>query len=172
MAQLCYLKIRHLIDSGKRFSGISDNYCKGLYLCWPEKYRQPFWRFRYKIDGISRSMTLGPYGPTGLSLVDARKIGKDLKAEIRLGGDPLLEKRLRKAKNKAKSNGLNTRTKPNTKKAKIPRKFKLWETRAKPQEAKDSQEQASKPCRPQSPSKLKLRIVTPENLDLFEGEHA
>jgi integrase len=95
MAKLTDLKIKALIKAGERFSGVSDDDCPGLYLCWPDKYAKPFWRLRYKIGGKARAVNLGSYEVLGLA--DARKTAKELRAKVHLGHDPAGEKQERKA---------------------------------------------------------------------------
>lgn len=109
MAKFTDLGIRKLVQAGERFAGLSDDECTGLYLCWPEKYAAPFWRFRYMLNGKARAMSLGGYGTVGLA--DARKTAKAMRARVMLGHDPLLEKQERKTANKAKEEALkNLRT--------------------------------------------------------------
>ncbi|HUL13827.1 MAG TPA: Arm DNA-binding domain-containing protein, partial [Methylococcaceae bacterium] len=98
MAKLTDLKIRALIKAGDRFGAVSDG--DGLYLCWPEKYAKPFWRFRYKLAGKPRVMSIGNYDALGLA--DARKTVKELRAQVALGRDPAGEKQERKAMSLAK----------------------------------------------------------------------
>ena len=98
MASLSDFKIKALVKAGKPFDGISDG--DGLYLCWPKdsqgkpRYSKPFWRFRYKLLGQARAMHLGSYG--ALSLLEARKLSRELKARVSLGYDPAGEKQQRK----------------------------------------------------------------------------
>lgn len=109
MAKLTDLTIRKLIQAGERFAGLSDDDCTGLYLCWPEKYAAPFWRFRYKLDGRAKALGLGGYET--VSLAEARKTAKTMRARVALGYDPALEKQERKTANKAKEEALkNLRT--------------------------------------------------------------
>ena len=100
MAKLTDLAIRQLILKGERFSGLADSRCPGLYLSWPEKYSAPFWRYRWKTEGRQKTIALGKYPLVGLSA--ARSRANDLRAMVRLGRDPALEKKERKAANKAK----------------------------------------------------------------------
>ncbi|MHB8455766.1 MAG: Arm DNA-binding domain-containing protein, partial [Acidiferrobacterales bacterium] len=85
MSKLSDLQIKQWINAGERFEGRGDG--DGLMLCWPEReggsYTVPFWKFRYKIQGKSRIMRLGSY--TVLSLADARKKAKELRAKVALG---------------------------------------------------------------------------------------
>jgi integrase len=106
MAKLTDLKIKALIKSGKPFEGVSDDDCPGLYLRWPKgtdgkpTYKTPRWRFRYKIGGKARAMNLGSYET--LSLSEARKVVKALRAKVTLGQDPAGEKQETKANALAK----------------------------------------------------------------------
>jgi integrase len=49
------------------------------------------WAIRYRHNGTSRKLTLGPYPRLGLA--DARKLAKKAHADIALGGDPAAEKK-------------------------------------------------------------------------------
>jgi integrase len=104
MAKLTDLGIKKLIRAGERFAGLSDDDCKGLCLCWPEKYAAPFWRFRYKMDGKAKALGIGGYETVGLA--DARRTAKEMRARAMLGYDPALEKQERKTANKAKEDAL------------------------------------------------------------------
>lgn len=103
MGHLTDIEIRKLIDKGVPFEGISDGL--GLTLRWPAgadgkpRYSRPKWRFRYKIGGKPRAMDLGTYGVVGLA--DARRMVKQLRAEIALGHDPAAQKQQRKIDGKA-----------------------------------------------------------------------
>ena len=74
------LEVRKLLKGGKRFTGIADKKCKGLYFCYPENYKNAFWKFRYKINGNSKTLSLGSFPSVTLS--EARKIAKQLRARI------------------------------------------------------------------------------------------
>ena len=106
MAKLTDLGIKKLIRGGERFAGMSDEDCKGLYLCWPEKYAAPFWRFRYKMDGKAKALGLGGYETVGLA--EARKTAREMRARVLLGYDPALEKQERKTANKAREEELKS----------------------------------------------------------------
>jgi integrase len=101
MPKLSDLKIKALIRAGKPFEGLADDDCAGLYLRWPKgeggkpTYKIPRWRFRYKVGGKARAMNLGDC--EALSLADARKTVKALRAKVALGHDPAGEQRERKA---------------------------------------------------------------------------
>lgn len=109
MAKLTDLGIKRLIQADERFAGMSDDDCTGLYLCWPDRYAGPFWRFRYKVGGKAKALVLGAYETVGLA--QARKRAKEMRARVTLGYDPALEKKERKTANKAKEEALkNLRT--------------------------------------------------------------
>lgn len=93
MAKLTDIQIKAWIKKGERFEGKSDG--DGLYLSYRENFVEPVWRLRYKIKGVSRWMTMGSY--TNLSLADARKQAKELRARVALGFDVAAEKQERKA---------------------------------------------------------------------------
>lgn len=93
MGKLTDMQIRSWIRRGERFEQRGDG--DGLYLCWPERYATPFWKFRYRLAGKQRAMNLGSY--SNLSLADARKLAKELRAKVSLGHDVAAEKQERKA---------------------------------------------------------------------------
>lgn len=97
MSKLSDLKIKQWIKAGERFEGRGDG--DGLMLCWPERstgsYAAPFWKFRYRFQGKPRVMHLGSY--TVLSLAEARKRARELRAKVALGHDVAGEKQERKA---------------------------------------------------------------------------
>lgn len=92
MAKFTDVQIRTWIKNNERFSGRSDG--NGLYLCFPEAYQSPFWRFRYKFLGKARVMLIGYY--SSVSLARAREITKELSARVALGYDVAAEKQERK----------------------------------------------------------------------------
>ncbi|SMF94000.1 Integrase [Methylomagnum ishizawai] len=98
MGKLTDVEIRNWIKAGERFDmrSIGD----GLYLRYREADAVPLWRFRYRIGGKQRVMNLGGYGD--LSLADARKTAKELRARVALGHDVAAEKQERKAEAVAK----------------------------------------------------------------------
>lgn len=93
MPKLTDMQIRAWIKAGERFEGKADG--NGLYLCFPKNYTAPFWRFRYKFSGKSRSMMIASYSE--LSLSKARDMSKELSARVSLGYDVAGEKQERKA---------------------------------------------------------------------------
>ena len=93
MPKLTDMQIRAWIKAGERFEGKADG--NGLYLCFPKNYTAPFWRFRYKFSGKSRSMMIASYSE--LSLSKAREMAKELSARVSLGYDVAGEKQERKA---------------------------------------------------------------------------
>ncbi len=101
MPKLSDLKIKALVRAGKPFEGLADDDCTGLYLRWPAgpdgrpSYKVPRWRFRYRLAGVARAMNLGDCET--LSLADARKTARALRAQVALGHDPAGERKERKA---------------------------------------------------------------------------
>ncbi len=108
MAKLTDRQIKAWIKNGEYFEGRSDG--DGLYISYRENFAIPIWRFRYKIKGASRWMTIGSY--SDLSLADARRTAKELRARVALGYDVATEKQERKAeatgKIEAKKNAFTT----------------------------------------------------------------
>lgn len=98
MGKLSDVQIRAWIKAGERFEGRADG--GGLYLRYRGGDAVPSWRFRYSIGGTPRVMHLGSYGD--LSLADARKSAKDLRARVQLGHDVAGEKTERVKTAKAK----------------------------------------------------------------------
>jgi integrase len=94
MAKLSDIQIRSWISKGERFHGKSDG--GGLVLDYRKDLAVPIWRFRYRFAGKQRVMNIGTYGQ--VSLADARKTVKELKAKVALGHDVAAEKQERKAK--------------------------------------------------------------------------
>ena len=94
MAKLSDLEIRNWIRSKEHFDMRGDG--DGLYLCYRPDYAIPIWRFRYGFVGKSRIMNIGSY--QNLSLADARKMVKELRARVALGYDVAGEKQERKRK--------------------------------------------------------------------------
>lgn len=92
MGKLSDIQIRNWIKAGERFEGKSDG--DGLYLAYRKEFAVPRWIFRYRFSGKSRSMGVGTY--TELSLADARKTVKELRAKVSLGHDVAGEKQDRK----------------------------------------------------------------------------
>lgn len=93
MSKLTDIQIRTWIKNKEHFAGRSDG--NGLYICFPETYSAPFWRFRYKMAGKARVMLIGYY--SSISLAKARDIAKELSARVALGHDVAGEKQERKA---------------------------------------------------------------------------
>jgi len=93
MGELSDIQIRAWIRASERFEGRSDG--DGLVLCWRESYATPVWKLRYRFAGKARVMNIGSY--RDLSLADARKTAKELRAKISLGHDVAGEKQERKA---------------------------------------------------------------------------
>ena len=93
MGKLTDVEIRNWIKAGERFDmrSIGD----GLYLRFRSVDAVPLWRFRYRFEGEQRVMNLGSY--SDLSLAEARKTTKALRARVALGHDVAAEKQERKA---------------------------------------------------------------------------
>ncbi len=98
MGTLTDLQIRNWIKAGERFEQRGDG--DGLYLSYRESFAVPVWRFRYRLAGKQRIMGLGRYAD--LSLADARKTAKELRARVALGYDVAAEKQARKREAVAK----------------------------------------------------------------------
>lgn len=105
MANLSDMQIKGWIKNDVHFEGKADGN-NGLYLCYREGFLIPVWRFRYRIAGKQRVMNIGNYRQ--LSLSDARKKAKELKAKVSLGYDVSSEKQERKIQAVAKIEALKT----------------------------------------------------------------
>lgn len=92
MGKLTDVQIRQWIKTGTRFEGKGDG--EGLTLRFREADAVPRWIFRYQLAGKARVVHMGSY--TSLSLADARKTAKELRARVALGYDVAHEKRERK----------------------------------------------------------------------------
>ncbi len=98
MGKLTDLDIRNWIKAGDRFEGRSDG--DGLYLRYRKEDATPRWLFRYRIAGKARVLNMGSY--RDLSLAEARKTAKEMRARVALGYDVQGEKKERKAEAMAK----------------------------------------------------------------------
>lgn len=98
MGTLTDTAIRNWIKNGERFEGRGDG--DGLWLVFRKDYAVPMWRFRYRFVGKARVINLGSY--RDLSLADARKTAKELRARVALGHDVAGEKQERKREAVAK----------------------------------------------------------------------
>ena len=92
MGKLSDVEIRHWITAGKRFEGKGDG--GGLSLRYRQADAVPRWLFRYQLAGKARVLHLGSYGT--LSLAQARKTAKEMRARVALGFDVAAEKKERK----------------------------------------------------------------------------
>jgi len=92
MSKLSDIQIRNWIKSGENFEARGDG--EGLYLRFRKVDAVPSWRFRYRFAGEQRVMNIGSYAM--LSLADARKTVKELRARVALGHDVAAEKQDRK----------------------------------------------------------------------------
>lgn len=98
MGKLSDVAIRNWIAASEHFEGRGDG--DGLWLVYRENYAVPIWRFRYRFAGRPRVMTIGSY--RHLSLAEARKEVKKLRARVSLGYDVAGEKQERKREGRAK----------------------------------------------------------------------
>jgi integrase len=98
MGKLTDLDIRTWIKTGEHFEQKGDG--DGLYLCFPARFAVPVWKLRYRLAGKQRILNLGSY--RDLSLSDARKTAKEMRARVALGFDPAGEKQARKREAVAK----------------------------------------------------------------------
>lgn len=98
--------IQAWIRNNERFEQRGDDLAKGLFLSYRKGTAIPSWRFRFRLCGMRKVITLGSY--TDLSLANARKQAKELRARVVLGYDVAAEKQERKAdaikKNEEKNN--------------------------------------------------------------------
>ncbi len=69
MSTLSDIQIRAWIKNNERFEQRGDG--GGLFISYRKDFSTPIWRFRYRIAGNRKVMTLGSYA--NLSLSDARK---------------------------------------------------------------------------------------------------
>ena len=109
MGNLSDAVIRGWLRKGERFEKSDGD---GLTLTYREGYEHPVWRLRYRIggkrgsgdapgsSGKARVMVLGSY--RDLSLADARKSAKELRARVTLGHDVAAEKQERQREAVAK----------------------------------------------------------------------
>jgi len=98
MGKLSDVAIRNWIKAGDRFEGRCDG--DGLYLRYRKSDGNPRWLFRYQIAGQPRVLHMGTYSV--LSVADARKTAKEMRARVALGYDVTVEKRERKQQAVAK----------------------------------------------------------------------
>lgn len=92
MGKMTDMQIREWIKKGERFEGRADG--DGLYLRFRPSDSIPRWLFRYRIGGKARVLDFGTYAT--ISLADARRTAKEMKARVQLGFDPAAEKQERK----------------------------------------------------------------------------
>ena len=98
MSELTDIQIKSWIKSGERFEQRGDG--GGLFLSFRTDMATPVWRFRYRFAGLRKVMTLGSY--SDLSLAEARRLAKEMRARVALGYDVATEKQERKAEALAK----------------------------------------------------------------------
>ncbi len=92
MGKLTDLAIRNWIRAGELFEGRGDG--GGLSLRYRKGDGAPRWLFRYRLSGHSCVMQLGSY--RDVSLADARKVAREMRARVVLGFDVAAEKKGRK----------------------------------------------------------------------------
>lgn len=92
MGKLTDVAIRNWVRAGEHFEGKGDG--DGLYIRYRKSDRAPRWLFRYQLAGQPRVLHLGSY--TSVSLADARKLAKEMRARVALGFDVAGEKKERK----------------------------------------------------------------------------
>lgn len=92
MGKLTDIQIRNWVKASERFESHGDG--DGLYLQYRAADAVPLWRFRYRFDSKPRIMNIGSY--TTLSLADARKTAKELRARVAMGYDVAADKQDRK----------------------------------------------------------------------------
>lgn len=93
MSELTDIQIKAWIKKDDRFEQRGDG--GGLFLSYRKEFAVPVWRFRYRFAGVRRVMLLGSYAD--LSLAEARRQAKELRARVALGYDVAGEKQERKA---------------------------------------------------------------------------
>lgn len=98
MMKLTDSVIRGWVRAGERFEGRSDG--GGLTLRLRSTDQAPRWLFRYRFQGRLRSLHLGSYAD--VSLAEARRLAKQLRAQVTLGHDVAAEKQQRTASAVAK----------------------------------------------------------------------
>lgn len=92
MGKLTDAGIRNWIKAGEFFEGRGDG--EGLSLRYREMDSAPRWLFRYQMGGQARVLQLGSY--RDLSLADARRTAKEMRARVALGFDVAAEKKERR----------------------------------------------------------------------------
>lgn len=92
MGRLSDVQIKSWIQRGERFEGRGDG--DGLYLRFRKADAVPNWLFRYRLAGKPRVVNIGSYRT--VSLAEARKTAKELRARVSLGHDVAGEKKQRK----------------------------------------------------------------------------
>ncbi len=98
MGKLTDIQIRDWIRRGERFNGHGDG--NGLVIRYRPVDATPRWIFRYRFTGKARILDLGSYGT--VSLADARRTAKEMRARVALGYDVAGEKKERKREAVAK----------------------------------------------------------------------
>jgi len=92
MGKLTDMEIRAWVKAGERFEQRGDG--DGLTLRYRQSDSVPRWLFRYRFAGRARVIDLGSY--TSITLAEARKTARELRARVALGHDVAGEKQARK----------------------------------------------------------------------------
>lgn len=92
MGKLSDVQIKGWIQRDERFEGRGDG--DGLYLRFRKADAAPNWLLRYRLAGKARVLNLGSYRT--VSLADARKTAREMRARVALGHDVAGEKKQRK----------------------------------------------------------------------------
>lgn len=98
MGKLTDIQIKAWIKNGERFEQRGDG--DGLFLSFRADMALPIWRFRYRFVGKRRVINMGSYAD--LSLSEARRKAKELRARVAMGYDVAAEKKERKSNALAK----------------------------------------------------------------------
>lgn len=83
MSELTDIQIKAWIRNDECFEQRGDG--GGLFLSYRKEFATPVWRFRYRFAGQRKAMLLGSY--SDLSLAEARRQTKELRARVPLGYD-------------------------------------------------------------------------------------
>ncbi|WP_226703430.1 tyrosine-type recombinase/integrase [Microbulbifer elongatus] len=100
MGALNDVDLRRRKAQGTYTEGKSDQQ-NGLYWVFRKTFKNPKWRLRYNFRGAARTMWLGDY--PAMTLAEARKEAKRLRARVTLGHDVAQEKQERIQESRAKA---------------------------------------------------------------------
>lgn len=92
MGNLTDIAIRNWMKAGERFEAKGDG--EGLYLRYRKSDASPRWLLRYQFAGKPRVLHMGSYA--SLSLAEARRTAREMRARVALGFDVAAEKKDRK----------------------------------------------------------------------------